>query len=133
MNHNPISGALAVWLLVAWLPASAVAQSSDGMRVCRSGSVEMIVGGVGSAPSNCPLAPSLAPAPASAPKAAAANRVRLNEGESERRRILEQELQHEQSVLNALLKQGSNADSATLARTHSNLAALRQELARAAP
>ncbi|WP_374564961.1 hypothetical protein [Ideonella sp.] len=63
----------------------------------------------------------------------ATNRVRLNEGESERRRILELELQHEQSVLNSLLKQGPSADSATLARTHSNLAALRQELARATP
>lgn len=93
----------------------------------------MIVGGVGSAPPNCSLAPSLATAPASPPKAAAANRVRLNEGESDRRRILEQELQHEQSVLASLLKQGPSADSATLARTHSNLAALRQELARATP
>lgn len=55
------------------------------------------------------------------------------ERDQERRRILEEELQKEQSVLGSLLKQGPNADAAALARTHSNLAALRQELARASP
>jgi len=55
------------------------------------------------------------------------------ERDQERRRILEDELQREQSVLNNLLKSGSGADAATVSRTQSNLSALRQELARATP
>ncbi|HEX5684678.1 MAG TPA: hypothetical protein VFY73_11665 [Ideonella sp.] len=120
------------WLAVAALPVFAGTQAPEGVRICRSGSVEMIVGGATSPAASC-AAPGPTTPIANASRGASGHRVRLDEGGAERRSILEEELSREQAVLNSLLKAGPAADSAMLARTQSNIAALRQELARANP
>lgn len=121
-----------------WVAAALALQASAGAAtVCQSGRVEMIVGGV--APTaDCPArAPTkLAAAGHGAGGANGGERIDppvQRERDSDRRRILEEELAREQAVLAGLQRQGAAADAATVARTQANVAAVRQELARTAP
>lgn len=128
--------ALAVCWAVGWLPCAATAQNTDGLRVCRSGSVEMIVGGASAAPTNCSsprtgvTRVSTAPADSGAQRHPVAS-VRLDEGAIDRRRILETELQRELTRSDELARQSHTPENvAALTRSRADVAALRQELAR---
>lgn len=123
---------------VGWVAAALALQGSAGAAtVCQSGRVEMIVGGV--APTaDCPkrAAGRLGSPGHVAGSASSGERIDpavQRERDSDRRRILEEELAREQAVLAGLQRQGAAADAATVARTQANVAAVRQELARTTP
>jgi hypothetical protein len=124
----------ATWLALAALLAGQAAATGAGAPVCRRGGVEWIVGGREAAQPGCEAAPAAkasAVANAGASGAApSAVRWRDSDGASERRRILEDELRHEQAALAQALSQGPAADAAALGRTRANIAALQGELAR---
>lgn len=128
--------AMAVCCTMGWLsPAAALAQKAEGLSVCRTGTVEMIVGGVAAAPSSCSPRTGAARASPALAEAGAQHRpvvsVRLDEGADDRRRILEAELQRELSRSNDLARQSNTPEgAAALTRSRADVAALRQELAR---
>ncbi len=112
-------------------------QGSVAATVCQAGRVEMIVGGT-VPPNDCAARPGARPPALAARAGAASAGERVDpavqrERDSDRRRILEDELAHEQAVLAGLLRQGPAADTAAVARTQANVAAVRQELARTSP
>jgi hypothetical protein len=125
------SAAFGLWAL-AWALQGSVAAS-----VCQSGRVEMIVGGVAQA-ADCPARAAARPFSTGHAASIASTGERIDpavqrERDSDRRRILEEELAKEQAVLTGLIRPGTAADPATVARTQANVAALRQELARTSP
>lgn len=117
--------------------AACVLQGSVAATVCQSGRVEMIVGGV--APTaDCPARAAARPTSPGHVAGNGSGGERIDpavqrERDSDRRRILEEELAREQAVLAGLQRQGAAADAATVARTQANVAAVRQELARTTP
>lgn len=125
------SAAFGLWAAAFALPGGMAA------TVCQSGRVEMIVGGVAPA-ADCPARPAARPTPSGHAAGSANVGERIDpavqrERDSDRRRILEEELAKEQAVLTGLMRQGTAADPATVARTQANVAAVRQELARTSP
>ncbi|MGM9487655.1 hypothetical protein [Ideonella sp. YS5] len=121
--------AVACWAL-ATVPVSQAMAAGTDAAVCRRGGVEWIVGGREAPQPGCEAAPAPRVGPSGTPPAA---RWRDSDGASERRRILEDELRHEQSLLAQALSQGPGADAAALGRTRANIAALQAELARVPP
>jgi hypothetical protein len=110
--------------------------SAHAATMCRAGGVEMIVGGPSAAECAAPQVAATGITVTARSPASGALRVEpavQRERDQERRRILEEEFQHEQALLSSLLKQGPAADPAGIVRTQQNLAALRQELARSTP
>lgn len=133
-----MSGLLSLRRTAVGLSAAVLAlQGGVAATVCRAGRVEMIVGGT-VPPTDC-AARAAGRLPAMAAGAgAAAGGERIDpavqrERDSDRRRILEDELAHEQAVLAGLLRQGPAADAAAVARSRANVAAVRQELVRTSP
>jgi len=120
---------LAWWALAAAAMNQSIAAGTD-TAVCRRGGVEWIVGGREAPQAACEAAPA---SRVSSGGTAPAARWRDSDGASERRRILEDELRHEQSMLAQALSQGPGADAAALGRTRANIAALQAELARVPP
>jgi hypothetical protein len=123
---HPRAAMLAV--CIAWIDIA------QGAAVCQAGRVEMIVGGVApAADCSSPVAGRSQP-PASA-LAAASRGERVapavqRERDSDRRRILEDELRHEQDALVQQLRRGETTDADALGRTRANIAALQGELSR---
>jgi hypothetical protein len=125
------------WFLCAVLLLGAtitgrVAAAGTETSVCRRAGVEWIVGGRQAAQPTCEPAPA-GKAPLNAAAGTPTARWRDSDGASERRRILEDELRHEQAMLAEALSQGPAADTAALGRTRANIAALQGELARLPP
>ncbi|GAA0743817.1 hypothetical protein LRH25_06675 [Ideonella azotifigens] len=123
----------ALALLAGLVPgASAWAGGEPGrVQVCRVGAVELIVGGQ-AAGQDCQPGDQrrkLQASPATTGETGIPTGVQKVR-DQERRRILEEELAREQAAMSDLQKQGATADPGSLARTQSNLVALRQELAR---
>lgn len=115
----------------AVLAGPAAAAGAEG-AVCRRGGVEWIVGGRQAPQAACDTVPAAKAGSGGGAQASTA-RWRDSDGASERRRILEDELRHEQATLAQALSQGPAADSAALGRTRANIAALQGELARLPP
>jgi hypothetical protein len=113
------------------------APAAHAATVCRAGRVEMIVGGTAAADcTGAPVSTTALTTPAARSPASASLRVEpavQRVRDEERRRILEEEFQHEQALLGSLLRQGPAADPAALGRARANIAALQGELARLPP
>lgn len=104
---------------------------AQAAAVCRSGRVELILGGLAPA-ADCPAPAAARPPRPAIAVAASAHSERIapevqRERDSERRRILEDELRHEQQ---ALVQQQQRSDAEALGRTRANIAALQGELSR---
>jgi hypothetical protein len=119
------------WLLLASLAGQASAAGA-ATPVCRRGGVEWIVGGREAPRPACEAATAAKPDPGGTAASTAA-RWRESDGAAERRRILEDELRHEQAALARALGQGAAADPAALGRTRANISALQGELSRLPP
>lgn len=113
---------------LAWALVS-LSAPADSATVCRTGAVEMILGGSGAAP-----CPSVAGRPAGHSPSDPASARRIPPAQqvvrdSERRRILESELQQELAELARIHLTSDPADRAALIRVQDNIAALNRELA----
>lgn len=126
MNTSPRPLCMALCTLALFSGAA----SAETPLVCREGKVEMIIGGA--QPANaCGTGRAAQPSTGRA----AVNSVRVSDVEqrqrdSDRRAILETELQRERQTLAEQLRPGSGVDEAAVNRTRSNLAALQRELGR---
>lgn len=137
-SHRSLWTCTGVIAMLLASPAQAVETLTGGAAlVCRSGNVEMIIGGTQAA-NACgnatrapvPSAGRTATSPMATIASARVSDVEQRQRDQDRRAILEGELQRERQTLAEQTRPGSGIDEAAVNRTRSNLAALQRELGR---